>query len=291
MREPSLYEKAYIKDQHFPIQVSLKEFHYAGNIFNSHWHEALEILYIVSGSVDIECSAEKITVHPGDVVVINANELHTGESVDTEISYYCIDMSVAFLRGSGTDLCEIKYIDPVVRNLYRFKNKIGKDKEVVDCITDIIGEFEAGEPGYELAIKGSIYHLLTLLLRKYVQNILTPEECDNRQKLFNKLKNALIYIENHYTDKLSLDILAEQCGFSMYHFCHEFKKTIGKSPGEYITMYRIAKAEELLVNSELNITEIALSTGFSDANYFSRMFRKYKEDSPSAYRKKNHIYI
>jgi AraC-like DNA-binding protein len=56
---------------------------------------------------------------------------------------------------------------------------------------------------------------------------------------------------------------------------------------EYITLYRIAKAEELLLNSDMSITDIALSTGFNDANYFSRAFRKYKEDSPSAYRKKN----
>lgn len=287
MREPSLYEKAYIKDRHFPIQVSLKSYLHSGSIFNSHWHEALEILYIMKGSAVIECSADKITVHPGDVVVINVNELHRGESIGNEVSYYCIDMSPTLLKGGGTDLCEIKYIEPIARNLISFNNKITSDKEVINCIENIITEFESGEPGYELAVKGSTYNLLTILLRKHIQDILTPKECDIRQKMFDKLKNALIYIENQYTNKLSLDILANECGFSVFHFCHEFKKATGKSPGEYITLYRIAKAEELLVNSDMNITEIALATGFNDANYFSRMFRKYKEDSPSSYRKKN----
>jgi AraC-like DNA-binding protein/mannose-6-phosphate isomerase-like protein (cupin superfamily) len=287
MQEPSLYEKAYIKDQHFPIQVSLKNFHYAGSIFNSHWHEVLEILYFTKGTAIIECGTESIKVRSGDVVVINANELHRGESIDNEVVYYCIDMSTELLKGNVIDICEIKYIEPIVRNLYRFENKIQNDREVVHCIENIITEFESGKPGYELAVKGSTYHLLTALLRRHIENILTPEECNHRQKMFDKLKNALIYIENRYTDKLTLEVLAEQCGFSVYHFCHEFKKAIGKSPGEYITLYRIAKAEELLLNSDMSITDIALSTGFNDANYFSRAFRKYKEDSPSAYRKKN----
>jgi AraC-like DNA-binding protein len=220
-------------------------------------------------------------------VILNANELHRGESIDNEVVYYCIDMSTELLKGNVIDICEIKYIEPIVRNLYRFENKIQNDREVVNCIENIITEFESGKPGYELAVKGSTYHLLTALLRRHIENILTPEECNHRQKMFDKLKNALIYIENRYTDKLTLEVLAEQCGFSVYHFCHEFKKAIGKSPGEYITLYRIAKAEELLLNSDMSITDIALSTGFNDANYFSRAFRKYKEDSPSAYRKKN----
>lgn len=287
MKSPELYEKAYIKDSYFPIQVSYKHYAHLGNIFNSHWHEALEILYFTKGYASIECAGNTFTVKPGDIVIINSNELHSGQNIGEDISYYCIDMGTSLLQSGGMDLCEVKYIEPISKNIIMFKNKMSGNIEAEKFIETIIYEFETKMPGYELSVKGSVYNLITILLRSHIRNILTPKECDIRQKNFDKLKNALIYIENNFANQLNLDILADECGFSLYHFCHEFKKVTGKSPGEYITGYRMAKAETLLVNSDMNITEIALATGFNDSNYFSRMFKKYKKDSPSAYRKKN----
>ncbi len=287
MKEPSLYEKAYIQDSRFPIQVSLKQFFYTGNIFNCHWHEALEILYFTKGSAMIECAANKFTVSPGDIVIINANELHSGNNLGTEIEYYCIDMCTALLQSGSADVCDIKYIEPIAQNIIAFNNKIKNDIEVINCISNIIKEFESCEPGYELSVKASAYSLLVILLRKHIYNILTPKEFDLKQKSFSKIKNALIYIENNYTEKLTLEKLADSCGFSVFHFCHEFKRVTGKSPGEYINQYRINKAESLLIGSNMNVTEIAMATGFNDANYFCRLFKKYKEDSPTAFRKKN----
>lgn len=95
----------------------------------------------------------------------------------------------------------------------------------------------------------------------------------------------LEYMEDHYTDSLRLNQLAGLANMSSQNFCRVFKKLTGKSPMDYFNCLRINKASSLLLNSDLNISEIALAVGFDDSNYFSRIFKQYKKTSPSYLRK------
>ena len=85
-------------------------------------------------------------------------------------------------------------------------------------------------------------------------------------------------------EKITIDQLTAITCLSRDHFSHLFKKLTGRSVNEYINGMRIDKAEMLIKNTDMNITEIAMATGFNDANYFSRIFRKYKKTPPSAAR-------
>lgn len=71
---------------------------------------------------------------------------------------------------------------------------------------------------------------------------------------------------------------------SKYHFCHLFKEATGKTVVQYINDVRLDKAYHLLKNTDMNITQISMSVGFNDMNYFSRLFRKYKNVPPSKVR-------
>ena len=77
---------------------------------------------------------------------------------------------------------------------------------------------------------------------------------------------------------------------SDYHFCRLFKQITGKSAIDYINRFRVEKSLLLLRKSNCNITEIALSCGFNDTNYFSRTFKKYKHISPTQMRHKKLFY-
>lgn len=291
MKDYSLYQKADLPDHDFPAKVFrvYLDCEQQEDVFPNHWHESIEFLYFDAGEAVIECNSKPVSVSMGDLIVVNSNELHGLLSAGESVSYYCIIIDPKLLNSSFFDTCDYKYITPIENNLILFKNKISGDSQVTECIKTIIREYETKQTGYELATKAFIYWLLVLLLRSHVQSILSPHEYEERIKNLTKLKNVLIYIGEHFTDKLTIEQLARMASLSKSHFCYVFKKVTNRTLSEYINHLRINKAEYLLKTTDMNITEIALTTGFNDINYFSRLFKEYKNRSPRSVRKQTHF--
>ena len=95
--------------------------------------------------------------------------------------------------------------------------------------------------------------------------------------------NAIKYIQFNYSHDISIDDIAKAVGVSRSHLYRVFMSNVGQSPIDYLTNYRISEACYLLKNSELSIAEIAVSVGFFDQFYFSRVFKKNKGVPPSRY--------
>ncbi|HCA30248.1 MAG TPA: hypothetical protein DER33_10320 [Syntrophomonas sp.] len=101
-----------------------------------------------------------------------------------------------------------------------------------------------------------------------------------------RLQSVFRYIKNNYTQAIDLKQLADIACLSVGHFCRIFKKLTGRSAIDYITQLRVEKAALLLRQGEYNIKEIAFATGFNDSNYFTRVFKKYKNTAPSEFKKR-----
>ncbi len=253
-------------------------------LFVPHWHEHIEFLYFVAGSAVVECGSQPVSCGSGDLCVVNSNEPHYGICASEDLSYYAVIVDLSLLHSHAWDAVEMKYITPITRNRILFQNRISGDEAVTECMLAIIRELERQELGYELSVKSHLYGLVSLLVRKYVA---TPKELDAyryRLKEQERLAPVFIYIDEHYREKLSVQQLADLAGLSRYHFSRLFKLVTDKSLVEYINLIRINKSESLLRNKALNISEIALATGFSDIFYFSRTFKKLKKVSPSEWR-------
>ncbi len=100
------------------------------------------------------------------------------------------------------------------------------------------------------------------------------------------LTPALNYIDENYRNDFPLTILAEKAGVSPQHLCRVFKEVFRMRPNEYLTVKRLDEAKMLLHSSELSIAEIAVQTGFSDAGYFSTVFKSHESLTPTEYRKR-----
>ena len=98
--------------------------------------------------------------------------------------------------------------------------------------------------------------------------------------------DALKVIAHNFHEDKDVSFYAGMCNLSISHFTHRFKAVTGKSLKEYVAYIRVEKAKELLYNTNLSVKEIAESVGYSDQNYFSRIFKKYSGESPLGYRKK-----
>ncbi|OQA80664.1 MAG: HTH-type transcriptional activator RhaS [Lentisphaerae bacterium ADurb.Bin242] len=100
----------------------------------------------------------------------------------------------------------------------------------------------------------------------------------------SKIATAEVYIQKHYTRKLTVGGIARSVGMSESYFLHEFSKQTGSSPIVYLNSYRIARAVELLRGSNLNISEAAFSCGFQSVSHFNRIFRRITGKTPGDFR-------
>lgn len=284
MKDSALYERAGIKDDRFPIQLVKNETFRSGPIFQNHWHEQLEILFFTKGTGIIDCSSTSYQVSANDLIIVNSNELHSGYNPGNHLAYYCFNVDSSLIHSSFADACEMKYIGPIERNLILFKNKAA-DHALIECMQTVINEYEHKETAFELIIKSCIYKLLAQLIRNNVSKVVSQQEYERNTYNLERMSSVFNHIEKNYADKIRIEDLCTMTGLSSFYFCRLFKKITGKTANEYINALRINKAESLLKSSSMNITEIAMKTGFDDMNYFSRLFKKYKKIAPSKMRK------
>ncbi|MCQ6305694.1 AraC family transcriptional regulator, partial [Bacillus cereus] len=97
------------------------------------------------------------------------------------------------------------------------------------------------------------------------------------------------YIEKHYDEPLTLDMLAEMCHGSPFHLQRTFKRIIGITPIEYIQQFRVLKATEYLLHTNQSIKEISTAVGIENPEYFATLFKKKTGFTPTEYRKKNEM--
>jgi len=128
-------------------------------------------------------------------------------------------------------------------------------------------------------------------LNEYVIDLLDIYFADNQKNnIMNRNIDSIInYIQNHYADTdLSLTEIAEYHFISVPYLCMFFKEQTGKTIKSFLIDYRMEKAADLLLHSDLRIMEISERTGFSDQNYFAKRFSKYYGQTPSKYKENRH---
>lgn len=274
-----LWDHAYYSQ--FPIKISRCEYRTPGIIFDEHWHRQLQLIYCESGEAVMLCQQQSHAIKPGELLVINSNEMHYGTSDSEHLVYHMIKMDFAFLLSGQADLCQTQYITPLLQGRIRFHNHIKHDAYLVTAFQNILREYTQRQIGCEMAIKGYMYQMLVHLLRHYQQKVLGSAEFERQQKHLQQLQEVLDFVDSHYQQTIRLADLAERANMSQQHFCRVFKQVTGKRPMDYVNFLRMNKASALLAEKRWNITEVAMAVGFDDSNYFSRLFKKYKRVAPS----------
>ena len=136
----------------------------------------------------------------------------------------------------------------------------------------------------------NIYANLSVMLIQMVRSweegdtALTEEKKEEGTSVF--FANILEYIDTHSFETIQVQELAEKSGMSYSNFARLFKKQYGRSCKEYIEYIRIAKAEELVLYSDFDISYIAQEAGFADTSHFIRIYKKFKGETPKQARLK-----
>ncbi len=269
MRDLSLYEKKIINDEEFPVQMFTNHIRRPGIYFPAHWHEHIELHYVLEGQGVFQCNQKPLYVDKGNLFIVNSNELHEGMSQYKNFDALVIIFKIDAFSKEVADFNAI------------FQSLITDDEYIRELLNALYQEELDKQFGYKLAMKGKIYELITYLLRNYVVENLSDKDNIKRTQNLNRLNTVLQYIHNNYTDSISIAQLAQLIHLSEYRFCHLFKESIGTSPLNYINEVRLKNSHRLLELREMTISEVATSVGFQDYNNFGRLFRKYYGYAPS----------
>lgn len=139
---------------------------------------------------------------------------------------------------------------------------------------DIVQVYDASVPS-PLAIKSSVYNLLSLICKEKIQK---------HQKRFSSISSGIELLESDPLCKLSIDEIAQSCNVSTCYFRRLFKEYSGKSPLEYRMNLRLNMSKSMLESGEATLEYIAEALNFENTSYFCRIFKKKFGITPGQYK-------
>lgn len=266
MKDLSLYERMDLTGNGFPVKLlTLNKY----KSLLPHWHEHLELLLFFKGCGEVFCDGNRLCVEKGDLTVANSSQIHSAYS-ERGISFYALIVSPDLFS-------DIDFKDITIQN------HIKNDEFVIDCYTRMVQEYADYKIGSDMVIKSIVYSLFAYLTRNYSTR--SPEAAETHRAHLKRLDTVFNYINEFYNENITSKALAEMTYLTESYFCRFFKSITGLTVANYLSQFRVEKACYLLRKTDAAISQISESVGFTDQNYFARVFKKIIGVPPSEYRK------
>ena len=248
-----------------------------------HHHDFYEIYLFLAGDVNYSVESREYQLSPGDVLLISPMELHqpTFGKENRNYERYVLWIEKAYLDQlalAGTDLAAC--FDP---GRPWHSNLVQPDSTTRQMLTYLFEqlqkEAESEEFGSDLYAQTFMVQIL-LLLNRFVSR--SPKQMELRDKSDSVVMNVLGYINDHFSEELSLDLLANRFFISKYHLSREFNRLVGTSVYRYIIQKRLAVAK-LLMSQGMPSTTVYQQCGFGDYSNFYRAFKAEYQISPKEF--------
>ena len=247
---------------------------------------ASELLQVISGRVAVTVGTEVAEVSAGDFLFIPADLVFRVETIEGPASVrgFAFERKIVEENMDNFD-GEINYMFYVqsFSRVVTFKPSHPIYESLCYCMSEAYEEYISKDVCFRLPVRAYLYLLSASILRYYAGE---RNELD-RMIYHNviRLRPVVEYIAENYGEKIYIETLADMIGVSPDYFTKMFKDSIGTTPIDYINGVRVNHALRLLTMTDTPVNEIADKTGFSNPNYFHKIFKSYMEISPLAYRK------
>lgn len=254
--------------------------------FKTHWHKYIEILFFPKDATSSRLPQIRINqtdyfLTPGDALFIWQGELH--ETIANGSALKGIQFPTSYI----SDLPEFAPFMNHFKTIHHLRAK--EYPELVEKVSNSLGKIESLQyesdnfKGIEALI--ALYQSFISICKHIATNTETTPVEHPSTKTAKKIAQACQYIADNCDRELTLESVAEKVDFSTCYFSRVFKSATGYNFVEYITAQRVKRAQELLAESSLSITEISYQSGFKSISTFNRVFRQYKGCAPTEFRR------
>ncbi|WP_340396864.1 AraC family transcriptional regulator [Paenibacillus sp. FSL E2-0202] len=249
-----------------------------------HYHDAYEILYLISGDFYYFIGDRTYQVAGGTLLFMDIHEMH--KLVNSGCNMY-ERVTLLFKKEFLQHFCtgsQCEELLELFKSDYRALKMTGMDQYFIEQLFQkMIQEGKKQDRGYEQYQQILLVELLLYLNRKLFDSRVASFVESNRTH--KKVLDIVNYVNQHYMEPLKLCEISRQFEISSSYLCRTFKESTGFSFIEYINNIRIKKARDLLVGSSFNVTEIAGMVGFDNTSHFGRTFKLIMGISPLCFRK------
>ena len=278
----TMYQKNIYPDPAIHMDVFTSSFspEQKTTIFPRHFHDDIELWYLVCGTAEFETNFKKYTITSGDLAIVNSLYCHSAKNVSAQdIKYICIRFAFDYFENQN--LSEIKNVI--------FNDVVLNNSELKSIFEKLYSELTYAFDYSGFAITTYVNEIVLFLMRNYSkkQNF-SPSSAvlEKRTGKYIRLKDALEYIDKNCENIYTVSDIANKMHISPTRLTHIFKETTGFSVMQFVNSRKIFKGYQLIQNTDLSISQIAEKVGIKNANYFSRLFKKAYTFSPSDVRRK-----
>lgn len=264
----------------------------------NHAHDYIQIWYVVKGEFIHTIKGQTYHMVKGNIFVVPPNAVHRVDLVPGK-SFQIIGMELmpkfineqfaAASEGEAGRGFDDAYLAPFTGDDAILKVALTGEAnmEVLRLLESMLREFQSAKRFYELLLRADLLRLLAITIREAAKQAGQLKDEDEKVEQFRELMTGAIqYVHDHYAEDLRLEMICKKFTISKSYFCQLFKRFTGKTYGDYIIDYRLQKAAEMLLNSDMTVTDISYGAGFNDLAYFSRVFKRHTGVTPSDYKKK-----
>lgn len=248
-----------------------------------HWHNAVEILMPMKNYYKVKVARTEYTIKENEVLIIPPGELHSMPAIPGRRLIFQCDNSV---------LGDVSALTPVMRSLNApllITPEYDKELSVLakKTMLDILEMYGNKSELADVKIYALLIRLLIAVREFHLEQSKSSLSCDNVKidEYSEKFSTVMKYIDANYMYDISLDQLADVAGYSKYHFSRIFKQYNSMSYLQYINARRTRAAENLLLDPEIPITEVAMRSGFKSLTTFNRIFKEIKHCTPTDFKK------
>lgn len=242
----------------------------------SHFHNEIELVYVVEGSIDLHTNSRSFPVKEGEIAVIMPGEIHSYTSMGNNRCYVIKFYPVTPVEGA--DFSHLRFLEHTITPQHSFY------PAAKQLLLNVAEEYSKKNCGYELSISCDLSGIVLLLLRNIPFASVSRDENKKQSKQLELLYAVDSYVSSNYPSAISLEDIARHTGYSTYYFSHFFKEAAGQNFSDYLILFRLERALYAINHSDKNLTDIAFDCGFNSIRSFNRAFKNYLKTTPSAYR-------
>jgi AraC-like DNA-binding protein len=288
----NVYDDQREMKQHGSFEFPVAVYHYVMSdcvmgYINWHWHEEIQLNLVTHGAVRFFADGQQVLVKEGDGFFINSGRLHMARpEADPDSSYLCLDFHPRLMSSFSGSIFEEKYVKPYLAgdglNHRKLSSRSSEQEAVLRQLETIDRLYRSAEFGYELKIAAQIAELWLRLI-----SLSGEAAAPTPLRSHDTAQEIIRFLRQHYQEDLTLNDVGRAVGFSASECCRLFKRVTGDTILNYLKSYRLTRSIELLEETELPVSRIALESGFNGASYYIESFKKELRQTPLQYRREH----
>lgn len=252
--------------------IELLHASFVTHTYGKHAHDTFALGVLESGAQSFQYRGARRNLFPGDIVLINPGEVHTGQSEHPDgYVYRMLYPAPELVERATTELSGGR------RDLPFFPEPVVRDEALAGVLRRVHRGLESMAPRLER--ESLLLTLLAAIVARHAAPAPVPAPTVHEPWAVARARE---YLESCYERNVSLAELAGVAGLSQFHLVRVFQATVGISPHAYLDQVRVARAKELLT-AGLPIAHVAAATGFADQSHLTRRFKRLVGVTPGRY--------